>query len=313
MKKPKVQSVMKVILLFVSGAMVLSCSGKKKETPEMRPVSNSAATTPASPYGESTGSKFDRAVAYLSGQLSSLNDSLLRYKNVIATAKEERSKDSLFCLFRKLHRDMRASACDSFCSMDSVQSAMYGNDTIPRKIDALLRKYGFGLFQSEGMWYIDEEVRFHSQMFDGSLSSAMKEFMSIRAKEQAEGFSEDAELTIPIDSVGHRAITWEKFIEKYPSFFLLDEAKEWYSIYRNTYLTGMSNSSSFTMEGDLEPGVKNSYEKILKEFPETKTGTLVKEWYHFLSVNNFKSNSAVDSFLRANDSKSMINIQPPTR
>ncbi len=277
---------------------------------QLAPPRDTAQKQPTTPSGVS---KFYLALNNTNFKLKPIIDSLLLIQSRMQSLHDDRSKDSLFVIYRNMHQKYQATVCDSFLSGDSVQSYLFSNDTLIGKADSVLKKYGYSLLSTEGMWYIDEESQFMFNHFNKFISEAMKEYLSNRTKEQKEGFSEDAGLLIPFDSVGNRAVTWEIFLSKFPAFILKDEILEWYSTYVRTYLTGMDNSNAFTFNGALEPEVKKSYEQFISKHADTKTGDLVKRWYSFLEARKFKQTTDIDSFLKANDTKSMWATQPPTR
>jgi hypothetical protein len=257
-------------------------------------------------------SKFIVALDSARLQLQSLKDSIIKYQSQLKSVSDDRIRDSLFIHFRSIYLSYQPY-CDSFLTRDSVESYLFSNDSFVTIANAVFNKFGYSVQSTEGFWYIDAEFNYLFNTFNKFISQAMKDFLLYRSTEQEEGFSEDAGLLIPFDSVGSRAVKWEAFLTKYPSFILKSEVIDWYSTCVSTYLTGMDNSSVFSDGGSLDTSVKLSYEQFVTTYGDSKTGSLVKKWYDFLATKDFKQSSDIDSFLNANGTKSMWAVQPPTR
>jgi hypothetical protein len=90
------------------------------------------------------------------------------------------------------------------------------------------------------------------------------------------------------------------FIEKYPSFCLINDAKTKHHFYLEAYLHGLSNTPAFEEDGSFKPELQKSYEYTIVNYPETKTAKIIKAHYASLTLTNSKwSETAVDS-LRPN-------------
>jgi hypothetical protein len=175
-----------------------------------------------------------------------------------------------------------------------------------------LWKNGLELSQTEGNFYLSEQPGYLFYHFNGRVSPSLKQFLAIRERELAEGFSEDAGLLISFQALGDRVATWDGYLEKYPASPQLNEAKYYYLLYLYTFLTGIDNSRVF-VDGKLAPEVKKAYQDYQSKYPDTKSGRLVGKFYQVLQAAGFKKSAVVDRFYQENEIRTMLGVQPPAK
>src|SRR6266571_893116 len=188
--------------------------------------------------------------------------------------------DSLFVAFR----DRYARALDTIGSQtwddapfqNWLMSSAAGSDSA----EHFFGTRGFRLTWSEGSAYPTANTSVLVRTCKPFLSTALGEFLTLREHDEAQGFSDDAALQVPWDSVGERVVAWERLLNAHPVFVSRAEAEEWYNLYLSTYLTGMDNSPVF--EDTLVPAVHASYERFLRRHADTRAAHLVRAYLDIL-------------------------------
>lgn len=206
-------------------------------------------------------------------------------------------------------------------AIDSVGSAMYGDGAFQAWVtgdsaavgeaEAWFRSRGLRLTWSEGSAYPSEDTGAWLRLAGPFVTTAMREYLARRDHDEAQGFTNDAALQIPWDSLAERIVAWDAFIEGHAGFVLVRDAEMWRGIYLRTYLTGLDNSRVF--EDGLVPEVRRSYERFVERHGTTRTGRLLAEYLEVLRGSGGRETAEVHAFWRANDVRSMIGMQPPIR
>jgi hypothetical protein len=246
--------------------------------------------------------------------LYSVTKALDYYKqNFVSVAPEFR--DSAFTDFRALYYNVINGYSEIFWNdSDLVKkvSEKQNDDVRVKDLKNALDKNGLRLSITEGSYYIDEKPDFLIASFKGYVSHAVIDYLQIRSKELTEGFSEDAALLISFKAVGDRIVTWENYLNKYPSSPLLAEAKFSFHLYLNTFLTGLDNSP-VTTDGVLRPEIQSIYSDFILKNKNSESGKIVGEFDSLLEKNNFRLPPDIDDFFSENQIELMNGAQPPTR
>lgn len=224
-------------------------------------------------------------------------------------------KDSAFIVFRSFYYDLINSYYEIFLNNQELINKLNDHkddDPQIKQLKLTLDQNGLRLSKTEGAFYIDEKPDYLYNNFKNYISHPLNEFLLIRSKELEEGFSDDAKLLISFYSLGDRIITWEKYLNKYPSSPLSAEAKFSYHLYLNTFITGLDNSP-VAADDILLPEMKNVYSDYIKKNSSQESGRIVEKFYSIISNNNYQLTSALDDFYQENQIESMKGIEPPTR
>jgi hypothetical protein len=246
--------------------------------------------------------------------LLSISKSLYKFKELFTTAPLE-FRDSAFVEFRSLFYNVINNYSEIFWNnaelMKKVNEKL-NDDPMVKTFKSDLDNNGLRLSITEGSYYIDEKPDYLINNFKSYVSPGVNEFLKIRSSELMVGFSEDAALLIPFRELGGRIITWQNYINKYPSTLLLAEAKFSYHLYLNTFLSGLDNSP-IAKDDVLLPEVKEVYSEFINKYRDTESGKIVEKFYNLLSGNNFRLPEDLDDFYKENQIESMTGMQPPTR
>jgi len=247
-------------------------------------------------------------------ELVSISQASIELKTNFSIAAPE-LKDSAFIIFRSFYYDVINSYYEIFWNnQDLVNKLNDHKDADPQvlQLRKSLDQNGLRLSKIEGGYYIDEKPEYLFDNFNNFTSKAINKFLSIRSKELNEGFSEDAKLIISFNSLGERILTWEKYLNDFPSSPLSAEAKFSYHLYLNTFLTGLDNSP-VSSEDVLLPEMKNIYSDYFHKNNNSESGRIVEKFYAILSKNNFRLTTDLDDFYNENQIESMKGMEPPTR
>ena len=246
--------------------------------------------------------------------LSSISKALSKYKELFTTAPSE-YRDSAFVEFRNLFYNVINNYSDAFWNNAELMkkvNAKQNDDPAVKELNTALENNGLRLSITEGSYYIDEKPDYLINNFKGYISQGVNEFLNLRSQELQQGFSEDAKLLISFQQLGNRIITWQNYLNKYPSSPLQAEAKFSYHLYFNTFLTGLDNSP--ISNGDiLLPEIKQVYLDFISRNKDNESGRIVEKFYNILNKNNFRLTEDLDEFYQENRIESMKGIQPPTR
>lgn len=193
---------------------------------------------------------------------------------------------------------------------------LYDADSKSLKLKAFrdnLAACGIGIFQTEGNDYLDVLPNYFYNDFKDRVSAGVKEYLSIRRVELAEGFSEDAGLLISYQQLYQRVKRWERFLHDYPATVYTTQAENYYKMYLGTLLTGMDNSPVFTDGYSLSAEVKNIYEQAMNDDPASRTAKIITPYYTMLMHYGFGMNDSVSVFLKERHLIDMRGVQPDTR
>ncbi|HCE0757096.1 TPA: hypothetical protein NER70_003735, partial [Acinetobacter baumannii] len=81
------------------------------------------------------------------------------------------------------------------------------------------------LYQGEGMFTYRRQPNYLVDVFSKTLPADQKEFLSRMAKDNQDIFYNDGALAVSWKELTERALFWEKFIQKYPKSYFINDAK----------------------------------------------------------------------------------------
>ncbi|NLY76204.1 MAG: hypothetical protein GX075_13050 [Firmicutes bacterium] len=158
---------------------------------------------------------------------------------------------------------------------------------------------GFVLKSRAGNFYLVENPDFFYNKFSKYLSESLREFLDLRRRETAEGFTANGDLLISFKKIGERIINWEVYLDKYPDSPLKELADYHRQLYLGVFLFGMEDSRTFERKR-LKPELKAVYEDFSERFSATKSGDLIGRYYEVLRANDYQYTKEVADFLETN-------------
>ena len=145
-----------------------------------------------------------------------------------------------------------------------------------------LKDNGFMVYESEGETYIVEDLDFLAKWFYPNVSTILKEYLLEINKENKEGFSEDAELTITPQQLVDRTVWWGNFYSKNPNYIIIEKAEDSWKDYLRTLMEGMDNTPVLTSNKSLDKYYKTAYDYLKKSYPTSQTTKLVIPYFDLL-------------------------------
>src|ERR1700744_1174037 len=171
-----------------------------------------------------------------------------KYAELFKSANQN-TRDSAFSVFKDFYNKLDQTldnTRDASISYDSLVTDSEGHlpQLSPRLMTfaQTLRDNGFKVYLSEGEPYIGQDLDFEAEWFYAYISAPLKEFLIQLNKEDKEGFSEDAGLTISPEQLADRTVWWENFAKKYPQTIIGKPSLENWRLYLGTMMVGMDNS-----------------------------------------------------------------------
>ena len=194
--------------------------------------------------------------------------------NFIANAKTSENND---LEFSKLHMKFNKAADilnEKYAENIDIHDAYYKNNWV--KLPCV-----------EGTYFYAVNSEYLLDNYGSYLSDAYKEWLSFILKR--ESVMQDGGLAVPPDKLREYIVFLEKFVEQYPDFVLISDAKVILNSYLMTYLEGLDNSPIFDKWNTRKmlPEFKESYEKFLSENKDSKYYPMVEEFYNKSKENNF--------------------------
>ena len=149
----------------------------------------------------------------------------------------------------------------------------------------------------EGCYIYTVNSEYLVEKYGKYLSPAYNEWLKFILKR--ESVMQDGGLTVPPDTLREYIISLEKFVDQYPDFVLIGDAKDILESYLMTYLEGIDNSPIFDKWNTRKmlPEYKASYEKFLAENLDSKYYPMVEELYNKSKANDFNWDRDFDAWL----------------
>lgn len=179
-----------------------------------------------------------------------------------------------------------------------------------QKLEASLVGTGFKTLESEGFIYVVQHYSFIFQQVKNTVSNTMSEYLTQIVKENNEGFSVDAAITIQPSQHIERIVWYEQFIARNPEFVLISNCKAYKKAYLTYLFSGMDNTKLFS---DLSAMRLNSYfqqayKLVLQKYPHSECASLVKPLLHAIEQKNM---NALNELLKNYSIKGFIFSQKP--
>jgi hypothetical protein len=151
----------------------------------------------------------------------------------------------------------------------------------------------------EGMIDVRRNPGLTSPTLEPWVSPAMKTYLEQRAKEEKEGWSVDAALIVTPQQLAERAVFWDDFLVKNPTFVYAAQVRQQATWYVNDLLSGQNNTPSMDYDTHtLLPEFKAAYEWILKNHPKTESGRVMQEWYDILKAHAWKESKQATDYMQ---------------
>ncbi|MFE5322785.1 hypothetical protein ACFQ88_29290 [Paenibacillus sp. NPDC056579] len=138
-------------------------------------------------------------------------------------------------------------------------------------------------FDNSFYWAIDYDAL--QKAYGARLSEELKLYLASRAAEYNKPFFQDGGLKITRTELGNRLLQAENYLTRYPGGARKTEMKALYTDYMEEYIRGYRYEAIDEKTMKLLPAVKQSYEQLVKEHPDTKTAAIVKAYLEEINRN----------------------------
>lgn len=267
--------------------------------------------------------------------VNSISVAIKEYKRIFQAKNDFVSQEKAFEEWELFYNDILKREDDKLDKNSELENDLWNAEQINYKLYAKqtaqketkeyireLKKNGIDVYFSEGYFYLFQNPQFIYQHFSSYLSESKKEFQKIRTKEITEGFTEDAMVIIPWDSIRKRIINWEKYVKKYPeskevSFIQEGLIRQYLSVYLSDRLYDDVDEDGFEIpeeKQELRKEIKESYKLFIKENKDSRYYPVVRKYYLFLEKKNFIiDDNEIADFLKKENIDTMPGVQPMVR
>ena len=148
-----------------------------------------------------------------------------------------------------------------------------------------LNKYDLELWYfARGSYIIREVPDFYYKTFKDYVTDDYKEYLKIISNENEEHYVADSGLSITLEELGNRIVTWENFLEKYPNSKLNDKVNNICNSYRRDYILGVPGGIY-----DYKENLKE-YKSFQEKYPNSPTTELIGYYLVELNTDIFEEN-----------------------
>ena len=235
---------------------------------------------------------------------------LQEFKRVFA-GKSTGLCDSAYIALQELIDTVELKLNDKLEVDTTDYSAFYTDAKIPKKLELAqkaLQKDGFKFATSEGTVYIEQDRSYVTKNLLTFFSQPMQSYLLQIEKENREGFMEDAGIVISPRQHVDRIIWYEKFIAENSDFILIKNCKTYRKAYLTYLMTGIDNTYLYDFDEDMKlmPYFVQSYEYLLKTYPDSEAATLILPYKQAIEQ---KQKSVVQELLKKYVIKGLIYSQ----
>ncbi|SFF12130.1 hypothetical protein SAMN04487969_114143 [Paenibacillus algorifonticola] len=286
------------IFVLIFALFIAGCSGNNKNTEERR---ENHAGAQVSPVGQGVPQEKDNLleqyrqtvqnakepfeiVSFLNENMSKAGqeraDTMIRELNAYYNNDLERTQDAFF------EKNVQEVLLQQQWPITASNAAEIQDAAVKQLVITKLMG-GYKLIMVEGSIYpiIDFELQ---KVYKNYVSQQMNDYIFLRAVESNEVSAKDAGLIITWDKLANRAVLSETYIKTYPNSAERPEIEQLYlNSYLSMYIYGLNNTPIFDMETyRLLSEVKTSYQKLVKEHPETVTAKIVSQFLDVLATTD---------------------------
>lgn len=242
---------------------------------------------------------------YPTKKVDSLMQATISQLNTASVSDAE--KDTIFIKFLEVHTKMAGEFTKILIDNDpNYENNNYYNQLINEfgEPDSLTKKFkekmvncGFSFNSSEGFLYLDIDPSFMQKTFFPYISKEMQNLFSAYGKEVEQPCCDDAAIIITMDELTARTLDWEKLSDQYPDITLgHQKVSRLYHGKMMLLMTGTDNTPAFWNK-KLNKEFLHTWEKIIADYPETKTAKSLKEYVAILKNNGNKLTDEVKDFI----------------
>jgi hypothetical protein len=285
--------------VFIFAAVILfwlaACKTSHKKQPKAEKIQKKTGLIKNGNLNTFSGPLLKKYQDFLTGlNISTMESSVVALKEYkfLFNAASQSTCDTAYILFDKYYKKL-GDTIDELHNRDaSIQYESLladSNESPSRSISPKtaayaerLTKNGFRIVTSEGDTYIVPDMDFEVADFKSYLSLPMQKYLMQMAKEDKQGFAEDAGLTISPNQLVDRTVWWEQFNQAYPQSMVAGDARGNYKDDLSVLLQGMDNSP-VTYDGkNIDDFFLKAFQYLQKSYRASRTNKLVEPYFNDL-------------------------------
>lgn len=169
------------------------------------------------------------------------------------------------------------------------------------------RRCGFDFSWGEGDWYLRDDPEFIAGAAAKLPLGDLADWVAFWSREGRQRLAEDAGLVVGWDDIRQRLIRWEDFARRHPDLpETRIEVRPQVNGFLSWYLFGIDNSPAYDTPHvpaartfRLDPALKTSYERFIKENASSSFHDLIAGAYAILGRHDYSPESELFAFLRS--------------
>ncbi|HVU99623.1 MAG TPA: hypothetical protein VHE34_30590 [Puia sp.] len=175
--------------------------------------------------------------------------------------------------------------------LDTLAAAEEMNEPLSarhKKARQTLADNFFIVHEDEGMGYLVPGWRLMPPCFASYITPTMNEVIAQSAKEDKEGFQNDAGLTMQPRQLAARTVWWERFMARNPHHIYLEWAKSNYNLCLYAMVAGMDNTpvTDYDSADRITPFFDTAYQIIRDSFPDSRTNTVIAPYWQAIRTKD---------------------------
>lgn len=271
--------------LLLAAATLAACHSAPKPTQTAAPKNH----LEGYPQGSPAVQTYSRYLSSLDTTDLSITQPAYREFKRLFTGQPAEVGDTGFMLFYTLLRHLNTDTAAvqrllGSYPLDTLAAAEELDEPLaPRhkKARQTLADHFFIVHEDEGMGYLVPGWRLMPHYFGPYITPTMKEVITQSAKDDKEGFQNDAGLTIEPRQLAARTVWWERFMTRHPHHVYFESAKSNYNMLLYVMVAGMSNTpvTDFDSAGRITPFFDTAYQTIRDSFPGSRANTVIAPYW----------------------------------
>ncbi len=206
------------------------------------------------------------------------------YFKTFTESDSQETRDAGFLVFYEYYTKMLEEINKDTAFLD--QASYSATKEQRAKVAAIAAEYGFKIDHlGEGTFGAIPDTNYLSKTFGKFLSNDFKAYFTFIKNSQ--GYAQDAGLMIGHDELRKLIILGDAIAQKYPDTKLSTQILGELEFMVGSYLAGLDNTPIYGAKRKLEPEVKASFERFLRENKKSTYYPTVKAVYDMLKKNNF--------------------------
>lgn len=271
--------------LLLAAATLGACHSTPKPTPSTTPKNRLEGYPNGSPVVQS----YSRYLTTLDTTDLQITQPAYQQFKRLFTGQPAEVGDTGFMLFYTLlrHLNTDTAAVQKLLGsypLDTLAAAEEGDEPLSpkhKKARQTLADHFFIVHEDEGMGYLVPGWRLMPRYFDKYVTPTMKEVFTQSAKDDKEGFQNDAGLTMEPRQLAARTVWWENFMARNPHHVYFGWAKSNYNLLLYVMVSGMDNTpvTDYDSANKITPFFDTAYQMIRDSFPGSRANTVIAPYW----------------------------------